>query len=136
MTQIVSNLSKVEFFKQYLANYLQQLTIDYQQTQQERKIFVTHFNPSTEEFTPLEEIEWLTTQLRGYASQLQSQGYLSQPEEAKSYLYSLNIFMLPSLTYFYWETEDQYPLLKSYLQKLDYLRLLILDYLREHDSYC
>lgn len=130
MTQTTSNLSQVEFLQQYLTNYLQQLTIDYQQTKQERKIFLTHFNPSTEEFTPLEEIEWLTTQLRGYASQIQAQGYLSQPEEAKSYLQSLNIFILPSLTHFYWETNEQYPLLKSYLQKLDYLRLLILDYLR------
>ncbi len=131
MTQITSNLSKIEFSRKYLTNYLQQLTIDYQQTQKERKIFLTHFHPSREEFTPLEEIEWLTTQLRGYASQIQSQGYLFQPEEAKSYLQSLNIFMLPSLTHFCGETEDQYPLLKSYLQKLDYLRLLILENLRE-----
>jgi hypothetical protein len=44
MTQTTSNLSEIEFSRKYLTNYLQQLTIDYQKTQQERKIFLLRNN--------------------------------------------------------------------------------------------
>lgn len=135
MTQTTFNLPSVEFSRHYLTSFLEQLTLDYQNTQSERQIISTTFDSSPDEFTPIEELELLTVQLRGYASQIQFQGFLAQPDEAIAQLQSLQIFALPSLTHFYWNTEGQYPIIKSYLQKLDYLRLLILDYLSSLDSY-
>lgn len=134
MTQTTSNFPSLELRRNYLTNYLQQLTLDYQNTQGERHALSTNFEPSPDLFSPFEEIELLTVQLRGYAGQIQFQGFLSQPEQARSHLQSLEIFTLPSISHFYWETDAQYPLLKSYLQKLDYLRLLILDYLSSLSS--
>lgn len=50
-------------------------------------------------------------------------------QQAINQLLTMGVFDIPVLAQFYWETHDKYPLLKGYLQKLDYLRLLILEYL-------
>ena len=36
---------------------------------------------------------------------------------------------IPAIAQFYFETDGEYQQMKAYLQKLDYLRLLILEYL-------
>ena len=54
----------------YIAQLLEQLTVNYQNTKLERKQIAKNFPNSEAEFTPLEEIELLTVSIRGYASQI------------------------------------------------------------------
>lgn len=50
-------------------------------------------------------------------------------EEAIAHIQTLQVFAIPAISHFYRTEGDRYPKIKSYLQLLDYLRLLILEYL-------
>lgn len=69
-----------ELTKNYIIQLLKQLTIDYQNTKSERQA-IAHQSPvSKTELTLLEEIELLTTDIRGYASQIKARGYIENPQ--------------------------------------------------------
>lgn len=129
MTEAIFNSQKSEIYRNYITQLLSQLTVDHQNTKQERKEVAAKFLANEEEFSITEEIELLTSDLRGYASQIQGRGWIDLEQQAINQLLTMGVFDIPVLAQFYWETHDKYPLLKSYLQKLDYLRLLILEYL-------
>jgi hypothetical protein len=114
--------------KKYLINFLEQLNQLYRQTKSERKQLATIFK-TDEEFTALEEIELLTVELRGYASQLEARGGIENSEEAINRLRIMRIFEIPVIAKVYFDAEE-YNLIKSYIRMLDYLRLLILEYLQ------
>lgn len=129
MTEATLNPKKSEILRNYITQLLSQLTVDHQNTKQERKEVAAKFPANEEEFSITEEIELLTSDLRGYASQIQGRGMIEMEQQAINQLLTMGVFDIPVLAQFYWETDGEYPLLKSYLQKLDYLRLLILEYL-------
>lgn len=129
MTEATLNPQKSEILKNYIAHLLSGLTVDYQNTKPERKEIATLFRANEEEFSIDEEIELLTSDLRGYACQIQGSGRIEKEQLAIAQLLTMGVFDIPVLANFYWKTEGEYPLLKGYLQKLDYLRLLILEYL-------
>ena len=129
MTAKTITNKKTELTKNYIINLLAQLTIDYQNTQSEQKKLIEQFSPSEYEFTILEEIELLTTELRGYASQIKFRGYIENPQSVRQTLQQLRLFEMPIIAEFYFNNSSSYPQIKSYLRMLDYLRLLILEYL-------
>ncbi|NET60242.1 MAG: hypothetical protein F6K47_30100 [Symploca sp. SIO2E6] len=114
----------------YINHLLEQLTVDYQNTKQERKEIVALVPSSEEEFTILEEIELLTSDIRGYAHQIQARGWIENEPEAIERLQMMGVFDVPAIANFYFSTDGGYQLLKAYIRMLDYLRLLILEYLR------
>ena len=114
--------------KKYLINFLEQLNQLYRQTKSERKQLATIFK-TNEKFTALEEIELLTVELRGYASQLEARGGIENAEQVINKLRIMRIFEVPVIAKLYFEAEE-YNLIKSYIRMLDYLRLLILEYLQ------
>ena len=114
--------------KKYLTNLLEQLNQLDRQTKSERKQLATISNTG-EEFTVLEEIELLTVELRGYASQLEARGWIENLEGAINRLQMMRIFEIPVIAKLYFD-DPEYDLIKSYIRMLDYLRLLILEYLQ------
>ena len=108
---------------------MEQLTIDYQNCRQEREKMTLEFLPSEEEFSLLEEIELLTTDIRGYASQIKVQGNINNKLTATEQLQKMRIFNTLTTAQFYFNNQLNFPLIKSYLRMLDYLRLLILEFL-------
>ena len=114
--------------KKYLINFLEQLNQLYRQTKSERKQLAT-ISTTDEEFTALEEIELLTVELRGYASQLEARGGIENSEQAINRLRIMRIFAVPVIAKLYFDAEE-YNLIKSYIRMLDYLLLLILEYLQ------
>ncbi|MEA5600814.1 hypothetical protein [Nostoc sp. UHCC 0252] len=118
-----------ELTKNYIIKLLDQLTIDYQNTKSERKAIAHQSSTSEEEFTVLEEIELLTTDIRGYASQIKATGSIDNPQEAIKELQHKRVFDIPNVTQFYFNNSQQYDNTKYYLRMLDYLRLIILEYL-------
>ncbi len=118
-----------ELTKNYIIQLLEQLTIDYQNSKSERQA-IAHQPPVSEtKFTLLEEIELLTTDIRGYGSQIKVRGYLENPQQAIEQLRQKRVFDIPAIAQLYLHNSHKYENIKSYLRMLDYLRLLILEYL-------
>ncbi|MBD2777010.1 hypothetical protein ICL16_34410 [Iningainema sp. BLCCT55] len=123
-----------EVTRNYIAHLLQQLTVDYKNTKEERKKIASLFHTVDEEFTVLEEIELLTVDIRGYASQIQARNRIENEQEAIERLQTMQVFDVPTIAQFYFGTDGEYGQMKAYIQMLDYLRLLILEYLRSYQS--
>ncbi|MBE9205888.1 hypothetical protein IQ244_05035 [Nostoc sp. LEGE 06077] len=113
----------------HIIQLLAQLTIDYQNSKSERQAIAHQLSASETEFTLLEEIELLTTDIRGYGSQIKARGYIENPQQAIEQLKQKRVFDVPSISQLYLHNSYEYENIKSYLRMLDYLRLLILEYL-------
>ncbi len=121
-----------EIIKNQIIHVLAQLTINYQQTKAERKKLAALSPANDEEFSVLEEIELLTVDIRGYASQIQARGRIEKEQEAIERLQTMRVFDVPTLAHFYFTTDDDYGQIKAYICLLDYLRLLMIEYLQAH----
>lgn len=130
MTNFTLKQQDAECMRHCISDLLGQLTIAYQQAKSERRELAAASAPPDETFSVLEELELLTSDLRGYASQVQMLGKVGAEEAAIAHLQSLRLFGFPGITRFYFETERGYPKLKDYIRQLDYLRLLLLEYLQ------
>ncbi|BAZ22808.1 hypothetical protein NIES4073_36950 [Kalymmatonema gypsitolerans NIES-4073] len=115
--------------KNQIIHILEQLTSDYQSTKSERQEIAANFPASNDEFSVLEELELLTVNIRGYASQIQVKGEIENQQQAVEDLNHLAVFDVPAIAQFYFGSNGEYQGTKAYLRMLDYLRLLILEYL-------
>lgn len=132
MTNFTLNEQDTKYLQQCINDLLIQITTEYQQTQSERSYIATIFAKSDEVFSFLEELEILTVDLRGYASQVQILGWVNNLSSAIAHLQNLRLFSIPTIAQFYFETGQDYPRLKNYLRQLDYIRLLLLEYLQSN----
>ncbi len=121
--------------RNYIIQILDQLNVDYQNTKSERSDIAANYSQLEDEFSVLEEIELLTTDIRGYANQIKFSGDVDQGEKSIVNLQKMRLFDVPSLAKIYFSDSGQYPNVKSYLRTLDYLRLLILAYLNLFQSH-
>lgn len=131
MTQTQNQLTSQQ---NYIAQLLEQLTLNYQNTKLERKQIAQNFSNSEAEFTPLEEIELLTVSIRGYASQIAASGSLRNDRQAIAELQKLSVFNNHLIVQLYSEARSHYPQMQSYICMLDYLRLLVLEYLQNQQT--
>lgn len=131
MTQTQNQLTSQQ---NYIAQLLEQLTVNYQNTKPERKQIAQNLANSEEEFTPLEEIELLTVSIRGYASQIATSGTLRNDRQAISELQKLSVFNNHLIVQLYSKARSHYPQMQSYICMLDYLRLLVLEYLQNQQT--
>jgi hypothetical protein len=122
-------ISISEMMKQAIIRLFDQLNLDYQNTREEQKKIAKSFPPSAEYFTILEEIELLTVEIRGYASQVKNHGQIKNETASRQKLGDLRFLDIPILSHFYFDLSSNYPLLKNYLLQLDYLRLLMLEFI-------
>jgi hypothetical protein len=130
MTEATLDMPNPEVKRTYIAHLLEQLTIDYQNSKEDRKAMISLYPTSDQAFTILEEIELLTVDLRGYANQIQARGRIENEQAAIERLQTMRVFDIPAVAQFYFTTVGSYRQIKAYLKMLDYLRLLILEYLR------
>jgi hypothetical protein len=129
MTNFTLSQQDAKQMKRCISDLFVQMTTDYQQTRSESREAATAFPPSDEDFSVIEELELLTADLRGYASQLQVRDWIENPAAAIDQLQTLRIFSIPSIAQFYFDHSRDYPKLKEYVRQLDYIRLLLLEYL-------
>ena len=123
-------LNPLEQSTKKIVELLTQLTQDYQQIlQQDTNSLLENFPTNNHEFSILEEIDLLTTDLRGYASQIKINQQIKNTDQALTKLRNLRILANPSLAELYFIKNEQFPFIHQYLQKLDYLKLLIIDWL-------
>lgn len=118
--------------KAYIEQILNQLLIDYQNTQLEReKIALWEENQG---FSILGIIEVLTDDIRGYAFQVITNNHSANAQEIFDELNKLKIFEIPEFTQWYFSSEFDYPQIKNYVEKLNYLRLLIIEYIEDKEG--
>ncbi|MGK7876722.1 MAG: hypothetical protein AB4426_26545 [Xenococcaceae cyanobacterium] len=130
MTEATLNPQKSEIYSKYIIHLLDLLNTQYQTAKEDRKLITANFPSSEEEFTILEEIELLTVDIRGYGSQIKARGWIENEQKAIERLQAMRVFAVPAINKFYFETDGKYWQMKAYIRMLDYLRLLILEYLR------
>ena len=130
MSESITKAEKTTILRNSISHLLEELTVDYQNTRQERKEIAVQYPPSDEQFSLLEELELLTVTIRGYASQIQAQGRIKNESEAIQALQEISIFEFAKIYQFYFNSENQFGQIKYYIRMLDYLRLLTLEYLR------
>ncbi|MBG1272024.1 hypothetical protein F8S12_39435 [Nostoc sp. WHI] len=123
-------LNQQELIKRNISQLLTQLTNTYQNTRGERQEISIQFPPEDEEFSLLEELELLTVNLRGYASQIQSTGQIVNQAQTIEQLQAMPVLNIPQIASFYFDSNGNYEQIKSYIRTLDYLRLLLLEYLQ------
>jgi hypothetical protein len=112
-----------------VAHFLDRLTKLYQETKSERTQAAAAPAPEAG-FSILEELEMLTVNISGYATQIQATGKVKNTEKAIGDLRQFNVFEHPVVSQFYQQAGNDYPKLQAYIQLLDYLRLLSLEYLQ------
>ena len=123
-------VNPLEQSTQKIIDLLNQLTQDYQQLlQQDKPLLFETFPPNSQTLSILEEIDLLTTDLRGYASQITINQQIQNPDQALTRLRSMRLLENPSLAELYFTKNKQFPIIYQYLQKLDYLKLLLIDWL-------
>jgi hypothetical protein len=114
--------------KNYLVNLLNELSTIYKNTQEERKKLAQW--EEDQEFTILGVMELLTTEIRGYSFQIiDNKLSLTDEKNMVQHLQELNLFNIPYVNQWYFADDFNYPQLKNYLEKLNYVRLLILEYI-------
>ncbi len=123
-------INPLEQSTQKIIDLLNQLTQDYQQLlQQDKPLLFETFPPNNQTLSILEEIDLLTTDLRGYANQITINQQIQNPDQTLTTLRSMRLFENRSLAELYFTKNKQFPLFYQYLQKLDYLKLLLIDWL-------
>jgi hypothetical protein len=79
-------------------------------------------------------LELFSGDIQGYVEQIDSQYLISGHETALSHLRKLNVFDLDYFTTWYFANLDAYPQVKQYIDQLDHLRLLLVEYHRANFS--
>ncbi len=130
MTNLTLPQPYAEPMQRCISDLLAQMTTAYQQARAERQSLSTALPGAEDEFTVLEELELVTTDLRGYAGQVLVRGQIEDERAAVAHLQRLRLLGIPSVAAFYFEQGGDYPLLKDYVRQLDYLRLLLLEFLQ------
>lgn len=118
--------------KAYIEQILNQLLMDYQNTQREREKIASW--EENQKFSILGIIEVLTDEIRGYAFQVITDKYSSNAQDIFNQLNSLKIFEILGLFQGYFSPEFDFKLTKSYVEKLNYLRLLIIEYIADKEG--
>ena len=70
----------------------------------------------------------------GYASYATQRVYTKLPPEARQDLRCNSIFDMPHVERFYKKYKDTAPKLRRYLETVDYLRLLIVEYISQFEA--
>lgn len=121
---------RLELQRTYATQLLNQLTEEYETLKVEMQQVAQQYPGLDDEFSFLEEFELWIVDISGYASQIQSTGSIKQFDTAIDHLQQLQVSANPIFARFYFEASANYSKIQAYLQKLDYLRLLVLEYLQ------
>lgn len=130
----VSSLANSEKVQRLICITLEQLARDYQPFHTEIFIINREIAIGSDNFTVSEEIELLTTNLCGYGNQIKHQKYIQNSEQALVFLKKTHIFEIQSIVDLYLSQSAYFPHTKQYLQKLDYLKFLLIDWLENYQT--
>lgn len=115
-----------EIVMAHLHRLIKQINLAYQAMRDERRQLAQW--ESDREFSVLGEIELLTSHLQGHAGQVLT-GQCEKPDNVLAALQKTMPFEIAPIFDWYLTNGEQYPQICDYLETLDYLRLLLVEYL-------
>ena len=113
--------------KDYIGKVLKHLLSDYKNTREERRKVALW--EESKDFSILGEIEIFTTDIEGCASQVIANDDLENSQDMINKLTKLQIFDVSYFADWYFSEETQFTQIKRYIEKLNYLRLLMIEYI-------
>ena len=120
----------VERAKEYIRQILCSSSDHYRKMREERHQLALW--EETKDFSILGIIEAYTTDIRGYAAQAVSDIVLEHPQDAVRELCKLKLSNVEYFSDWYFDFHNEYPEIKHYIEMLDYLRLLVLEYINQY----
>ncbi|KAB8315782.1 hypothetical protein SD81_031020 [Tolypothrix campylonemoides VB511288] len=118
---------KSQTAKDYIDRVLKHLLSDYKKTREERRQIALW--EESKDFSILGEIEILTSDVEGCAFQVIANDKLENSQDIIDKLTKVKIFDVSYFADWYFSDENQFPQIKRYIEKLNYLRLLIIEYI-------
>ncbi|MGB0387544.1 MAG: hypothetical protein ACPGWR_22220 [Ardenticatenaceae bacterium] len=124
--------------KKRISQLADDLLIRYQDMQDERSQLHQWEWENDFDFTILGLIELCDSDVGGYASQIATKGSVINPKGALKVLSEIGLFNDPDFVAWYFSadkvriTENSYPKVKMYANLLDYLRMLVMDYVADY----
>jgi hypothetical protein len=123
MTNFTIDPQNTDSIRRCISDLTAKITTGYQQAQPVLRVIEAISPPPEDTFSLREEIELLTADLSGYASQLQVHQEIANPSAAITHLQSLRLFSIPALAqplfkriaHCYFETSQEHPQLKESL---------------------
>ncbi len=86
------------------------------------------------EYQVWERLEVISADILGYISQITLKGFTRQSDrEVIKHLHSLSIFEIDCIIVWYESSANNYPKIKQYFELLDYIRLLLLEYVEQNN---
>ena len=113
--------------KDYIGKVLKHLLSHYKNTREERRQVALW--EESKDFSILGEIEIFTTDIEGCASQVIANDDLENSQDMINKLTKLQIFDVSYFADWYFSEETQFTQIKRYIEKLNYLRLLMIEYI-------
>ena len=104
----------------------ERLDLLYQMMKSERSAIAEWEESQT--YSILGVVELFSTEIQGYAEQLNFDQFASLSTDSLDRLRQLNVFRIDYFASWYFENLEQYPQTKEYVEQLDHLRLLLLEF--------
>lgn len=114
----------------HIAFLLQHLVQQYKGLAAERRLL--HTIESDKDYSTLGVIELYSTYVSGYATQIIDRLEISNPKRALQELATWDFFSVDYCYNWFYDKNNQLNGLKLHVLQLDYLRLIIAEYLRKH----
>jgi hypothetical protein len=118
-------------FKAYRIQQIQMLYEELVDSYQENSADIARVAEWEEnlDVTILGQLEIYTIYILGYASQIVTTGHIVETDkENMKFLQTFPIYDIDYVASWYWQSAGEFAQLKQYLQRSDYLRLLVLHY--------
>jgi hypothetical protein len=110
----------------------EQLDLLYQATREEQ-IAIARWEED-QNFSILGVIELFATEIQGYVEQIRLNHFVDPIVQSVNYLRQLNVFKIDYFAKWYMDNWEKYPQTKQYIDQLDHLRLLVLEYFNHQSS--
>lgn len=120
--------------KNRLENMAEQVITEYKEMQDELSQLDEWEWENDFDFTIVGLMEVFSSYVGGYASQIATRGTVLEPEHALQLLESKYLFDQPYFVDWYFSPDNTYLKIKQYVNHLDHLRLMLIEYITRYQS--
>jgi hypothetical protein len=130
------NLKSSQFIveKERITNMAEKVLAEYKGMRDERSQIDDWEWENDFYFTILGAMEIFSSYVGGYASQIATRGSVREPKNAVKLLETSRLFDQSYFVKWYFAPDNKYVKVKQYVDDLDYLRLLIIEYISHHQN--
>ncbi len=120
--------------KNRLENMAKQVIAEYKEMEDELSRLDEWEWENDFDFTIVGLMEVFSSYVGGYASQIATRGTVLEPEHALKLLESKYLFDQPYFVEWYFSSDNTYLKIKQYVDHLDHLRLMLIEYITRYQN--